>query len=374
MAEHRVGETTIIRKDRWAYIAHPSITLCANGDWLAAFNHTRRRDAILHPPDDPLYRTLVCRSKDRGQTWQQPHFAPHFDFSGTECPGIAATSGGTVVLSEFRFAWYPQGLALRERRAGTPVLVNLPEQGWTADFTEEDLHKARYTWARGVDGVYVHLSTDNGRSFERTVKLDCSPWAAGYSRTGVVELSEGRLAYALTETSSSPGPGRTYVLFSGDGGGSWSEEPALIEAEDHLFAEPDIAEIRPGELYCVLRDDEEDKYLFGCRSSDGGRTWTSPRKTSLRGCPGHLLVLEDGRLLCSYGLRERPYGIRACLSEDGGRTWRTEEEILIRDDLPNADLGYPATIEYAPGHLFCCYYGQEPDGVTCVQGTFVDLA
>ena len=49
------------------------------------------------------------------------------------------------------------------------------------------------------------------------------------------------------------------------------------------------------------------------------------------------------------------------------------EEIVVRDDLPNGDLGYPTTIEYEPGRLFVCYYGQEPDGVTCVQGTYVDL-
>ena len=47
--------------------------------------------------------------------------------------------------------------------------------------------------------------------------------------------------------------------------------------------------------------------------------------------------------------------------------------MVIRDDLPNSDLGYPTTIEYAPGHLFVCYYGQEPDGVTCIQGTYFTL-
>ena len=51
-----------------------------------------------------------------------------------------------------------------------------------------------------------------------------------------------------------------------------------------------------------------------------------------------------------------------------------EREIVIRADLPNGDLGYPTTIEYAPGELFCCYYGQEPDGVTCIQGTRVTLS
>ena len=48
-------------------------------------------------------------------------------------------------------------------------------------------------------------------------------------------------------------------------------------------------------------------------------------------------------------------------------------EIVVRDDMLNWDLGYPTTIEYAPNRLFVCYYGEEPDGINCIQGTYVDL-
>ena len=61
-----------------------------------------------------------------------------------------------------------------------------------------------------------------------------------------------------------------------------------------------------------------------------------------------------------------------CPETEGG-PGRPEPEIIIRDDLPNRNLGYATTIEYGPGHLFVCYYGQEPDGVTCVQGTYLTL-
>jgi len=59
----------------------------------------------------------------------------------------------------------------------------------------------------------------------------------------------------------------------------------------------------------------------------------------------------------------------------GGRggTWAIDEEMIIRNDLPNCDLSYPTTIEYEPGRLFTYYYGQEPDGATCLQGTFLTL-
>ena len=139
------------------------------------------------------------------------------------------------------------------------------------------------------------------------------------------------------------------------------------------LSEPDIAETADGQLCCVLRDSRRTGYLHVCRSTDGGSTWSKPERTLMFGHPGHLLVLSDDRLLCTYGRREAPFGVRACLSEDGGRSWRVEQEIVVRDDLPNGDLGYPTTIEYGPGRLFFCYYGQEPEGVTCVQGTHADL-
>ena len=373
MSNYSIGETVIVHKDEFAYISHPSITTLDSGEWVAAYNHSRRRTTRMHPPTDPLFRSLISRSADRGKTWSQPTFAPNFDWSGTECPGIAQTSKGTVLLSQFRFGWYPLALARERRAQGENISLFLPGQKWTEDFGDDDWDRSLLTWARGYHGLYIHLSSDGGHLFDRTVKIDTGAYRDGYTRTGVIELADGRLAYAVTEHHPPTSQG-TYVLFSSDDGQSW-EAPVLVCSQpDGKFGEPDLAETAPGELYCILRESKISGYLYGCRSTDGGPTWSAPEKTALYGHPGHLLVLADGRLLCTYGRREAPFGIRASLSEDGGRSWKTAEEIVIRDDLPNGDLGYPASIEYESGRLFCCYYGQEPDGVTCVQGTYFTLS
>ena len=44
-------------------------------------------------------------------------------------------------------------------------------------------------------------------------------------------------------------------------------------------------------------------------------------------------MLHNRRLLCSYGRRSAPFGVRACLSTDGGRTWKLDEEIVTRLEL-----------------------------------------
>ncbi len=370
MSGYNIGRTVIIHKDRFVYNSHPSITILDNGEWLVALNHSRRRERIMHPPGDPLFRHLLTRTSDGGGTWEEPYFVPDYDWSGVECPGISQLSNGTVVLTQFRFGWYPLGLARKRRAAGEPISIRLPGQDFTEDFTDDDWDRSEFSWARGYHGLYAHLSTDRGHTFENTIKIDCSPYRDGFTRTAVVELRDGRVAYAVTEH---PYNRHTYILFSSTGGQSWDPPILVTESPDLAFIEPDIAEVAPGELYCILRTSKRGGYLYGCRSLDGGYSWSVPEATPIFGHPGHLLVLRDGRLLCTYGRRIAPFGIRACLSEDGGRTWKIDQEIVIRDNLPNFDLGYPTTVEYTSGRLFICYYGQEPDGVTCIQGNHVTL-
>lgn len=373
MKAYARGKTTIIHRDPYAYLSHPSIAVLKNGDWLAAFNHSRRSVKIMHPTDDPLFRTLLCRSRDRGQTWEKPWFAPNFNWFGTECPGIACLADGTVILTQFRYAWYPLGEAKKRKAAGERIAVNTVGQEWTTDFDDSAWTKTVNPWARGVDGVYAHLSFDGAETFEKTVRIDCRPFAVGYSRTGVREISDGRLAYVLAEAHSPCPDGSTFLVFSGDKGRSWSKPTPVCVEPVRRFSEPDLAEAAPGKLVCILRHSGEHR-LYVCLSSDGGVTWSQPEATPMDGLPGHLLRLSDDRLLCTYGRRKAPFGIRAALSSDGGRTWDVANEIVIRDDLPNGDLGYPTTIEYEPGRLFVCYYGRDPDGLTCVQGTWFDVA
>jgi len=90
------------------------------------------------------------------------------------------------------------------------------------------------------------------------------------------------------------------------------------------------------------------------------------------GYPAHMLTLQDGRVLCVYGRRRPPFGIRACLSGDDGQSWDIDNELVIRDDFPNSDLGYPTSVQLADGTIFTTYYGQV-DGVTSIYGSFYSI-
>jgi hypothetical protein len=136
-------------------------------------------------------------------------------------------------------------------------------------------------------------------------------------------------------------------------------------------------EAAPGKLLAMARYEEKPRprdrassVLWRFVSEDGGRTWTEPRPTEIVGKPPHLVRLRDGRILVTYGYRHEPYGQRACLSPDGGETWDYGNEIVLRDDAPSGDLGYPASAQLDDGSILTVYYQQERAGEkTCLMAT-----
>ena len=83
--------------------------------------------------------------------------------------------------------------------------------------------------------------------------------------------------------------------------------------------------------------------------------------------------VDDGRILCTYGYRRKPFGVRCCISNDDGRSWDSNREIILRDDCPTWDCGYPFTIQLDIGSLFTVYYIVDQDGTRHIAGTHWDL-
>jgi len=78
------------------------------------------------------------------------------------------------------------------------------------------------------------------------------------------------------------------------------------------------------------------------------------------GHPPELIMLNNGAILCSYGYRPgshgEPGGIWAMLSYDEGETWDADNEIIIREDLLNGDIGYPISLQRKDGKIVTVYY------------------
>ncbi|HET6962898.1 MAG TPA: exo-alpha-sialidase, partial [Terriglobia bacterium] len=48
--------------------------------------------------------------------------------------------------------------------------------------------------------------------------------------------------------------------------------------------------------------------------------------------------------------------VRAAFSADNGETWQIAQEVQIRKDFINGDIGYPETMQMADGRLLTVYY------------------
>lgn len=184
---------------------------------------------------------------------------------------------------------------------------------------------------------------------------------------GAVVMPDGEIILPLNDV---PDFCRIFVVCSHDQGRTW-ERPALACFESgRLHTEPALLLLPRGRLLLMTREDDR-RIMRACASDDGGRTWSVPTSTGIHGYPSHLLVLADGRVLCTYGMRQPEFSIRASISDDGGESWG--REIRIRGTLPTRDLGYPATIGDDDGSLFTVYYCQYGNGVTGIEGTCWEL-
>jgi len=341
----------IVYRNEYAYCAWPEVKISKNGEWIIAFCEGMRRRRITHR--DPTAHNVILRSKNQGRTWElYPQVVPNYDFYGMDDPGLAQLSNGDLLMNAQKFFYVNIDAKERIPNYKHYMSPGLPEASWV--------------WSHGP--TYVHRSVDGGHTWIETVQ------AHDHLSTlrEIVELNDGTLLLPCYDETQEPSP--AIVLKSKDGGKTWGE-PSIIARDEVIgFYEPALLSLPSGKIIAMLRTHEPGGWhLYQCDSHDGGVTWSKPKKTPMWGYPAHLLRLSDARILCVYGYRRPPYGIRACLSHDDGETWDIENEIVIRDDFPNADLGYPTSVQLEDETIFTAYYGQDKDGVTCIWGSYYKL-
>lgn len=374
-----IHEHRELYRDGHAYCAHPHLAVTASGGWLMVFNRTVRRGAIIHPPQDPEYRNLLMRSDDEGRSWSPAAVVPGYGWSGVECAGLTALRAGRVLLNQWRFHWYPLPVAeafafsgsrdetlVRPEKLMGKVAMSQELDQWAPDAADI---AARFPWARGDGETWVHVSEDDGHTFPQSTRVDTAPFSGGYGMRGALELPDGAILLPLSDI---PNYRAVFTLRSTDGGESWSAARLVAEGPGHEFEEPAPILLPSGRILMLLRDNGS-RILHEVHSDDGGISWSAPVATGIAEYPAHLLALPDGRLACVAGRRQPPFGIRIILSKDGGASWDLRHPVIVRDHLPNKDLGYPAAALRRDGSLYVAYYAQAPDGVTGIHASVVRL-
>ena len=120
-------------------------------------------------------------------------------------------------------------------------------------------------------------------------------------------------------------------MASDDRGTSWdylatvAYDPSIGEES---FCEPSMVLLSDGDLFCIMRTGYTHDPMYLCWSSDRGRTWTKPVSSGVIGVDPMLIVMHDGTLVCSYGVKERDSRRRErrlMFALDGrGETWSVD--------------------------------------------------
>jgi len=352
-------ESFVICKQPGRYIGWPTIARTAEGELLVVFSGDREAHVC------PFGKTQIVRSKDGGKTWSEPVTINNTPLDDRDA-GVLVTRKGTILVTWFTSLAF---LNIQKRAEGA----------WK-DHIGKLSDETRKKWL----GTWVRRSTDGGKTWGDYINTIVT------APHGCIELKDGRLLYLGINYQNKPervrqdiagdlGSQRILSVESRDDGQTW-KPIGYIPLPDGVgpdgFHEPHVVETSDGKLVGMIRHHGEpgDRVLWQTESEDGGKTWTQTRPTKIWGLPPFLIRLRDGRLLLTYGHRREAYGQRACISDDGGKTWDYENEILIRDDAPNGDLGYPASIQMDDETILTIYYQiDKPGEKTCLMGTFWKL-
>jgi len=321
---------------------------------LLVFREAKWRGRPTHA--DPTTRMSMLRSRDGGRTWfgQQT-----VDTTGGNGCAVMRLSDGTLLANAYHHVFAP-----------TEDAARLPKRP-----RRETLDWMGMTMVGG--GVYMTRSWTDGYAWDPLWRVEePADWPDICCHGAPLELAGGELLLPVSAGRTADSQSLGMVLRSRDRGATW-REPALITDDapaDIHFHETRLALCPSGRVVAMHRTPEGNYWQNF--STDEGRTWSASTETPIwcgGSSPPNVLVLRDGRLLLTRGYRREPFGIRAYLSEDEGATWDVDNKIVLRDDGPDRDIGYPNTLELDNGRLLTIYYWHGEDNIRHLQSTSWEL-
>lgn len=320
-----------------------------------------KADVGFHAKDASRpFETLQARSLDGGATWRAE-------------PMPCATPGGRALSAdEHVVAEHQVGRALSGADAPRPC-------PGVVDFTDPDfaLLCARSGLEAGAVS-WFYLSIDRCRSWAGPYHLPDFGLPGIAARTDYIVHGSRALTLFLTAAKPDGREGRVFCARTDDGGASFRFGGWITPEPAGYTIMPSTVQLPSGRLVCAVRCAAPGDGERGTRNwidaygSDDAVTWrllsTPVSLTGKYGNPPCLIRLRDGRLCLTYGYRRPPFGIHARLSADDGATWG--EEIVLRADGGDADLGYPRAYQRADGSVVAVYYfNDRADGERTIAAT-----
>jgi sialidase-1 len=359
----RKVEDIVIYSDDKFYSAFPSIVRRPDGELVVAFRRAPERRQFGEKTcshTDPNSQLVLVRSRDGGRTWsQEPELIFANPFGGSQDPCLVQLRDRTIVCTTYSWALLPTDFAA--------TLTNTVCYG-------------NYAFLGG----YVLRSHDGGHSWQKPFRpphisadatLDTfGKPAAAYNRGAMCEGRDGRLYWVVAAHADlSARRTETHLLISPDKGETWQYACPVATDPQVSFNEVSLHETPKGDLVAFLRTADFDDRTVVARSTDRGRSFQPWQDAGFQGHPHYPLRLPDKRVLLVYGYRHAPFGIRARVLDAECMNFATAEEIVLRDDGGNGDLGYPWATMLSKQRALVVYYFNVGDGTRHIAGTVLKM-
>ena len=334
-------------KEKFGYFGWPSIARQEDGTLLVAASGLRNQHVC------PWGRTVICKSHDDGATWTAPIVVNNTPLDDRDA-GVISLGGQRLALT-----WFTSNTIFYYQK------FKNSETGW--DEARKEMGVVMDTWTDGMInryiGSWIRVSPDGeywGEPFQAPVNTP----------HGFIVLKDGGWFYLGKKWDMDVNGIKTLhkhntpiqAAVSYDEGQNWTLlgtvplPEGVVNDECH---EPHVVELDDGTLLGAVRVHNPFTSMI-THSTDGGKTWSVMESIGAAGSPPHLLKHSSGAIVMVYGYRAQPFGERAKVSHDGGKTWC--DEIILRDDAPSGDLGYPASVELPNGDILTIYYQQANAG------------
>jgi glycerophosphoryl diester phosphodiesterase len=276
-------------------------------------------------------KAMICTSRDQGRTW----------------------SKAAVIVDE------PN---VDDRNV---AIVELPNKDLLVTYN-------RYTRMKESLAMTVR-SSDGGKTWSTP-----RPVGEANSRTksAAVVLSDGTL---LLPFYVAPGNGALAAV-SKDNGATW-KTARVPDAEGFVGDEWDALEVSPGKIVGVLRNSHRttDGTFWITRSTDGGRTWTTPQRSNVRSdrFPSPAQICRQGQTPTLIFADRRMVSVSAVRGSDPSfLRWDLEHRLPCylynADESPIADGSYPVSAAIGGSRRLIVDYEIRKDSRRIV-GYFVDF-
>lgn len=191
--------------------------------------------------------------------------------------------------------------------------------------------------------LMVRTSNDNGHTWTADEEMpDSYAWLP---RNAPFVTNDGRFALPISGHVDSVYAG--FLLVLGPDNRTWKRIGLMPHGE-----QPTVIQRSNGELLCLMRGHPR---ILQSVSSDGGATWTTPKRTELK-CPDSgiaMTKLKSGRVLLAYNDTDQdartPFDILQ--STDDGATWGDMK--VIEQDW--GEFSYPCIVQSTDGMVHLTY-------------------